>query len=99
MLRLPSRGGLMPPSTTGQWTGAISFVVSNPPLRDGDGHEIAGGDFRGLFVLHAILLHTGKVLCFGGHVETQYYPPLSYVFDPDDPGATMTPIPFPPGMD
>src|SRR5581483_10889063 len=91
----------MPPSTTGQWTGALHFVlpVPGPPLRDGAGHEIAGGDPRGLFVLHAILLHTGKVLCFCGHVELAFYPPLSYVFDPDDPGALLTAIPFPPGMD
>lgn len=95
----------MPPSTTGQWMGAKNFVVSNPPLvphpplRDDAGHEIAGGDFRGLFVLHAVLLHTGKVLCFGGHVEDAYYPPLSYVFDPAHSDALMTPIPFPAGMD
>ena len=90
----------MPPSTTGQWTGALSFVVADQPLSDGVGHSIPPpGDNRGLFVLHAVLLHTGKVLCFGGHAEGAFYPPLSYVFDPDDPGRTMTPIPFPAGMD
>ncbi len=89
----------MPPSTTGQWTGAFSFVISDQPLRDDAHPPHTIIDDRGLFVLHAVLLHTGKVLCFGGHVETAYYPPLSYVFDPDDPGALMTPIPFPAGMD
>jgi galactose oxidase-like protein/glyoxal oxidase-like protein len=87
----------MPPGTTGQWTGAIHFVVSPKTINDGDGHTIS--DARGLFVLHAVLLHTGKVLVFGGHVERAFYPPLSYVFDPLDPGTDQPAIPFPSGMD
>jgi hypothetical protein len=90
----------MPPSTTGQWTGVNRFAVGNQPLDDGLGHSIPPpGDTRGLFVLHAVLLHTGMILCFGGHVENAFYPPLSYVFDPEHPARALTPIPFPAGMD
>jgi hypothetical protein len=52
-------------------------------------------DTRGLFVLHAVLLHTGKILCFSGHVEVSMYAPLYYLFDPEHPADLMTPIAFP----
>src|SRR5574341_960027 len=87
----------MPPSTDGRWSAATPFNVADQTLRDGVGHSVT--DDRGLFVLHAVLMHTGKVLCFGGHVENAFYPPLSYVFDPKRPGDLLRPMPFPPGMD
>ncbi|MGC4067069.1 MAG: DUF1929 domain-containing protein [Polyangiaceae bacterium] len=56
-------------------------------------------DMRGLFVLHAVLLRTGKVLCFCGHVEVAMYAPLSFVFDPKLPGAQLPAQAFPMGAD
>ncbi len=87
----------MPLDTDGQWAGAATFNVANPTINDGAGHTIV--DSRGLFVLHAILLHTGKVLCFCGHVELSMYAPLCYQFDPKSPGALLPPIAFPAGAD
>jgi hypothetical protein len=87
----------MPLDTDGQWTGATNFSVPNPTIIDGAGNTLV--DPRGLFVLHAILLHTGKVLCFCGHVELSMYAPLCYLFDPANPGAMLAPLAFPPGAD
>jgi hypothetical protein len=50
-------------------------------------------DDRDLFVIHAALLYTGKVLWFCGHAERMHYATVSYVFDPG-PG-TLTKVPFP----
>jgi hypothetical protein len=61
------------------------------------GHTVV--DTRGLFVLHAAMLRTGKVLMFSGHVEYNFYAPLSYVFDPKNPTTPLTSINFPAGMD
>ncbi|MFI6743497.1 galactose oxidase-like domain-containing protein [Nonomuraea sp. NPDC050451] len=55
-------------------------------------------DERGLFVIHAVLMHTGKVLWFCGHAETLDYPLVAYVFDPRNPGAAVR-KPFPRGAD
>lgn len=88
----------MPLNTDGRWsTSATTFPVPTPTLKDGAGHTL--DDTRGLFVLHAVLLHTGKVLLFSGHAEFAYYAPLCYVFDPKNPTAMLTPIKFPAGMD
>jgi hypothetical protein len=87
----------MPFDTYGRWSGATAFPIANPTVDDGHGHTFV--DSRGLFVLHAILLHTGKILCFSGHVEVSMYAPLCYLFDPKDPGAVMSPIAFPAGAD
>ena len=87
----------MPVQTDGQWTGAQPFILPAPTVEDGDGHQFS--DTRGLFVLHAVLLHTGKVLCFSGHVESNLYAPLSYLFDPKNSGAAIAPKAFPPGTD
>src|SRR5688500_5268696 len=87
----------MPPSTDGQWTGVTLFSIPNPTVDDGAGHSFV--DTRCLFVLHATMLSTGKVLCFCGHVETQMYAPLFYLFDPKNPGAVLSPVAFPAGSD
>jgi hypothetical protein len=82
-------------SVDGQWSGATQFPLAPPdPLID-DGFGVTMSDTRGLFVLHAILLHTGKVLCFSGHVEGMMYAPLFYQFDPDNPATPLTPVDFP----
>ncbi|MFQ6030455.1 MAG: hypothetical protein ACE5Q6_23520, partial [Dehalococcoidia bacterium] len=89
----------MPPNTDGRWSSSATRIpVPDPRLVDRDGNEIPA-DTRGLFVIHAILLHNGKVLWFCGHVEAAFYAPLSYVFDPKDPTAMLTRIDFPTGMD
>lgn len=87
----------MPLDTDGQWVGAGKFNIPIPTLRDTAGHAFP--DDRGLFVLHAVLLYTGKVLCFSGHVEDMNYAPLCYVFDPKNPSAAMSPIAFAAGAD
>jgi len=88
----------LPPNTDGQWTGAQPFSIPNN-LRVDDDHAHSFVDQRGLFVLHAVLLHSGKVLCFCGCVETAMYAPYCYLFDPDHPTVQMTPISFPPHAD
>lgn len=87
----------MPQDTDGRWTGATPFNVAPTTIDDGQGHTMT--DHRGLFVLHAALLHTGEVLCFSGHVEVAMYAPLCYLFDPSNSGALLSPIAFPPGAD
>jgi len=87
----------MPPGTDGEWSAPVKFPVPNQTLKDPTGKSVL--DDRGLFVLHAVVLKTGKVLCFCGHVEFSYYAPTSYVFDPDNPSTMLTPIDFPAGMD
>jgi hypothetical protein len=84
-------------ATDGRWTPAQLFPVSPPVVNDGHGHSFT--DTRGLFVLHAVLLHTGKVLCFCGHVELSMYAPLCYEFDPKNPTTAMAAISFPPEAD
>jgi hypothetical protein len=83
----------VPPNTDGQWTGATTFNISPTTIDDGFG--VTMPDSRGLFVLHAVLLHTGKVLCFSGHVESAMYAPLYYLFDPKTPAALIAPTAFP----
>lgn len=88
----------MPLDTDGRWSSAATPIpVPTATLDDGAGHTVS--DDRGLFVIHAMLLRTGKILWFCGHVEDAFYAPVCYVFDPKNPGATLTPIPFPPGYD
>ncbi len=81
----------------GRWSAATRFPVPDADLDDGHNHRIK--DKRGLFVIHAILLRTGKVLCFSGHAEFAFYPPLSYQFDPKSPTKPLDKIEFLPGMD
>src|SRR3970282_1398993 len=87
----------MPQDTDGRWAGATTFPVAPTTINDGQGHTMP--DARGLFVLHAVLLNTGKVLCFSGHVERVMYAPVCYLFNPRSPGVTMAPIGFPAGAD
>lgn len=79
----------MPPSSEGQWTG----------LTQTPGDSRTPGDGRGVFVIHAVLMHTGKVLWFSGHVETADYLTESYVWEPTEPVSTATKQPFPAGTD
>ena len=55
-------------ATHGQWMGIQNSVVTS--------------DGRRLFILHAILMHTGKVLVWSGHAEDQHYAAESYEWDP-----------------
>ena len=76
--------------TQGEWTGpwkcpGNSTVGSNP----------GPGDAKGVFVVHAMLLHTGKLLMYSGGAEVEYtkevvvWDPLVTVPDPDTPGSRM----------
>lgn len=75
--------------TEGMWEAATPrFRIAPPTLLDRDlAHPIV--DNRGLFVIHAVLLHTGKVLCFCGHAEDMYYAPVAYLYNPRDPATTL----------
>lgn len=55
-------------ATHGQWMG-----VQNTK---------AGSDGVGMFILHAIHMHTGKILVWSGHVEGSHYPAESFEWDP-----------------
>lgn len=83
--------------TEGRWGTVTRFNVPDQKLHDGHGRTV--DDKRGLFVIHAVLLYTGKLLLFGGHAEFAFYAPVSYEFDPENPTALLTPRKFPAGMD
>lgn len=79
----------MPPGTEGQWVG-----LTQAP---GDSHAV--GDGLGVFVIHATLLRSGRVLWFSGHVEDSHYLTESYVWDPATATSTATRQAFPAGTD
>ncbi|MEU8399533.1 galactose oxidase early set domain-containing protein [Nonomuraea sp. NPDC048892] len=89
----------MPADTDGSWQ-APKPVPFKPGevLRDKSGANPVP-DERGLFVIHAVHLHTGKVLWFCGHAETLDYALVAYVFDPRNPAAAPVRKPFPNGAD
>jgi len=78
----------------GAWIDGFNIKVADVRITDGlhtsptdPFHTIL--DKRGLFVIHAVLLHTGKVLWFCGHVEDGHYALKSYLFDYRNPGAQL----------
>lgn len=79
----------MPPNTEGQWVG----LTQTP----GDSHT--AGDGQGVFVIHATLLRSGRVLWFSGHTEGSHYLAESYTWDPTTPTSTATRQPFPASTD
>lgn len=74
-------------ATHGQWMGIRNTAATS--------------DGRGLFVIHAILMHTGRVLVWSGHAESIHYDAESYDWDPiADPDMTSAQLrPFPAGVD
>jgi hypothetical protein len=89
----------MPSDTDGSWRSPAPV-----PFRPGDMLRDKRGlnpvpDSRGLFVIHAVHLHTGKVLWFCGHAEYLDYPLVAYQFDPRNPSAPAVRKPFPNGAD
>ncbi len=97
-------------AANGVWEAPQLFKVPDQTRYDRSGANMVV-DKRGLFVLHSFLLRTGKVLVFCGHTESADYGGnpnglasagyrgVSYVFDPNNAGATMTPKYFPTGLD
>lgn len=73
--------------THGQWMGIQDAVTTS--------------DGRRLFILHAILMHTGNVLVWSGHVEGAHYAAESYEWDPLADPTMATPLRrnFPAGVD
>jgi galactose oxidase-like protein len=76
--------------TVGAWAAPVETTI---PMEVIEAKGVKTEDNRGLFVIHAALLHTGKVLWFSGHVEWAHYAPVSFVWDPTD--ASLTRVPFP----
>jgi hypothetical protein len=81
-------------ATEGLWVDGGKINVADVRITDGlhtsptdPNHTIV--DRRGLFVIHAVLLHTGKVLWFCGHVEDGHYALKSYLFDYRSPAAQL----------
>ena len=81
-------------ATEGLWIDGGKIRVADVRITDGrhasptdPNHTIL--DKRGLFVIHAVLLHTGKVLWFCGHVEDGHYALKSYLFDFRNPAAQL----------
>lgn len=62
----------MAANTDGDWVGAGTFNIQNPTINDSAGYSFV--DSKGLFILHAVLLNTGKVLCFSGHIAGNAVP-------------------------
>ncbi|WP_315820290.1 hypothetical protein [Paraflavitalea speifideaquila] len=46
------------------------------------GNSHTAGDNLGVFVIHAVMLHTGKVLWWSGHAETIHYIAEAVMWDP-----------------
>jgi len=85
--------------TDGSWrTPATVPFQPGEMLRDKRGRNPVP-DPRGQFVIHAVHLHTGKVLWFCGHAEYLDYPLVAYLFDPQNPSAPPVRKPFPKGAD
>lgn len=94
----------MAADTEGVWEAVpagFMIPVAKPTLFDPyDATRKIPDDPRGLFVVHAALLYTGKVLCFCGHVEDLFYAPIAYLYDPRVPSSTqLKAIPMPAGTD
>lgn len=80
-------------ATRGDWIDGGKINIASVTLTDGAGHTMP--DRRGLFVVHAVMLHTGKVLWFCGHVEDGHYALKSYLFDYRSPAAQLVSHDFP----
>jgi hypothetical protein len=93
----------MAADTEGQWEAVpagFKIPVANTTLYDPFDATRKITDSRGLFVVHAALLYTGKILCFCGHVENLFYAPVAYLYDPRVPSSTqLKAIPMPAGTD
>jgi hypothetical protein len=87
-------------ATHGAWIDGGKINVATVRITDGlhttptdPDHTIV--DRRGLFVIHAVMLHTKKVLWFCGHVEDGHYALKSYLFDYRHPSAQLASQDFP----
>jgi hypothetical protein len=80
--------------TDGAWLAPFTLTIPPETTRYG---ALTVSDDRDLFVLHAVLLSTGKVLMFSGHTEGMHYATVSFVFDPAT--RQLHRRPFPPGVD
>ena len=82
-------------ATAGAWEGLHDNTLPQPEIVGWE--KLTVSDPRSLFPLHAVLLHTGKVLWFSGHAEHMHYATVSWVFDPAN--GSLTRVSFPQGMD
>lgn len=87
-------------ATVGQWIDGGDINIADVRISDGlhtsatdPDHTIL--DTRGLFVIHAVMLYTGKVLWFCGHVEDGHYALKSYLFDYKNRSAQLPSQDFP----
>jgi hypothetical protein len=80
-------------ATEGRWTNLVGVGGSSSTM---PGDSTTAGS--GLFLIHAVLLRTGHVLLFSGHVEFAHYVTASWVWDPTRPVATAVRHDFPAGI-
>lgn len=89
--------------TEGQWEpvpAGFKIPIANATLYDPFDRTRTVTDTRGLFVVHAALLYTGKILCFCGHVEDMFYAPIAYLYDPRVSASTpLKACPMPASVD
>jgi hypothetical protein len=81
-------------ATDGAWDASVENAIPTETIVYGTENT---QDARDLFVIHAALLRTGRVLWFSGHAEFMHYATVSFVFDPDT--LLLHRIEFPTGMD
>jgi hypothetical protein len=77
----------------GEWAGGTASRVPRTPS-----NSRTSSDKEGVFVVHAVLLHTGKVLWFSGGAERKYRKEVT-IFDPLNPSAKHPTVRFPGGRD
>lgn len=85
----------MAPNTQGQWGPVQTNALPRQTVTDVLGHSMY--DERDLFVIHAVLMHTNKVLMFSGLTEHLNYPAAAYVLNLAD--GQLHRRDFPPQMD
>ena len=83
------------PERNGTWLTPVATRIPAELIEDLNGNRIL--DDRDLFVLHAVMLNTGRCLWFSGHTESAHYATVSYVFDPTD--GRLRRAEFPRGVD
>jgi hypothetical protein len=70
----------------GEWAASTTSSTRVPRTPS---NSLTSSDKEGVFVVHAVLMHTGKVLWFSGGAERNYRREAT-IFDPDNPTVSKT---------